>query len=103
MDKKLFLLPVAVALSALAQNSDATAPNSALTIDELGNGALPTANIKNSRKFPQTVGKSQELLLPNDGKLFKFVIQRNENKQLLAYHYSHSSHSSHSSHYSSSY
>jgi hypothetical protein len=97
--KRAFLVPAAVAVSALSPNAEAAVPTvnaSAQPAETQGDASLAAkrAVIEASQKpiSSYAVGDS----------LFGFVLERNDAGQVVADHYSHSSHSSHASHASGS-
>lgn len=103
MAKRNFLIPLAVALAALSQTSTAAVKTIAV--------ATPTDSDQHSTTAPSVLrfampekGQSVDAIFPSGADLFRFVLHRSQDGQLIAAHeshYSHSSHSSHSSHYSS--
>ncbi len=103
MARRKFLIPLAIALSGLSQASTAAlkpvAPPTSPNTEELN------AVIASPLRFAMPEkGQSVNAIFPSGEDLFKFVLHRTEDGQLVAAHeshYSHSSHSSHSSHYSS--
>lgn len=103
MAKRGFLVPLTVALAALSDTSVAAVKNEVVV--------TPTDSEKQTTTVPSIFrfqmpekGQSVDAIFPSGEDLFKFVLHRAEDGQLVAAHeshYSHSSHSSHSSHYSS--
>jgi hypothetical protein len=97
MNKKLFLFSLAAALSSLSQNASAASSPS----------VEPLAPDQSHRAFAAEsalpgLNESKEVLTTNKGELFKFVITRAGDGQLMAQHMSHQSHASHASHASHS-
>ena len=103
MAKRKFLVSLAVALTALSQTSTGAVKNSAeptLPHSEIQNDATPDL----LRYSLPEKGQSVDAIIRSGEDLFKFVLHRSQDGQLMAAHeshYSHSSHQSHSSHYSS--
>ena len=89
MAKRKFLVPVAIALSALFPTFEVAAkvPVSAPMTD------AKTTLITDSDKR-----MIHELSFERDGDLFSFVIERGQGGEIFAAHRSHRSHRSHSSH-----
>ena len=106
MAKRAFLLPLAIVLSSLGQNSNAAAPGSEPT-QPADKGASDASTLGSSvGLIPDDLkpGEERDSLLSAGDDLFKFVIRRAPSGEIFAAHeshFSHSSHESHRSHYSS--
>ena len=94
MSNRKFLVPLAAAIAALTQNTNA-APS--LTGPRGPTESLAPTVSQSTIQMP-SAGESSELLVPVNGDLFKFVLRRAEDGVMVADHYSHSSHRSHASH-----
>jgi len=89
MEKRKFLIPVALALSALTSNVSASAITSS-------DSAIRTTGTSTTDPEPTAVKQ------PSVNELFDFVLKASEGAgDVFAGHRSHRSHSSHRSHYSS--
>ncbi len=96
--KRSFLVPTAVAVSALLSNATNATPHAA--------SPYQIGEDKKENQIKHLSGFTQEKMiqLNVDGQLQNLVLRKNEMGAVMAYHYSHQSHSSHrshSSHYSS--
>jgi hypothetical protein len=87
MKKRSFLVPLATLASAVA-----TEQASAIATHEV---AEPSTNPTNTL---QADAQSENLSVRSGSAQFAFVLKREGQGQLMAYHTSHSSHSSHASH-----
>ena len=105
MAKKSFLVPVAMAFSGLVQDATAAITQQS-DVSAQPAPSTATNNIIQSglQAGLPSAGQSVDVQSQDEnGDLFKFVIQRSSDGQILADHFSHSSHSSHRSHASSAY
>jgi hypothetical protein len=93
--EKKFLIPVAVALSAITGSSDAIESKKTEAIDTYQENVL-VKTLKNE------LVKGDSLATYSIGaELHGLILRKNADGVMLAEHYSHRSHSSHRSHYSS--
>ena len=98
-NKRKFLVPVAVALAAMAsQSNSATA-----SVVPAAVANTSTSDAKAAEIVTPSAMSGERVGFDSDGNLFSFVLKRSEAGELVAYHESHRSHSSHRSHYSSRY
>ena len=97
MAKRSFLKPLSAIIAALASATPWAAKAAVDTSAPLAPEANQRAAV-DTASAPIGVNEARELLLRDDGELFKFVLKRSEDGRLLADHWSHSSHGSHSSH-----
>ena len=101
MAKRSFLKPLSSVIAALASATPWATANAAV------DSCAPLASqpgdhsAVDSSSAPIAVNEARDVLLRQNGDVFKFVLKHGEDGRFLADHYSHSSHSSHSSHYSS--
>lgn len=94
MNTKAFLKPLTVLFAALSASAHAEAPTSSAIVDQDHTRTISSS----AGAQEQLPGEAREVVLNENGDLFKFVLQRTEDGQLVAQHYSHYSHQSHASH-----
>ncbi len=106
MSKRAFLVPLAAALSALAQGANGASADSVLTASQsLTDPQLAGAPTPQIQQPGASDAEEAIVTYGMAGDLFSFVLKRAESGEIVAQHSSHESHSSHSSHrshYSSS-
>lgn len=95
MAKRNFLLPLGLSIAALLQSAHA-----AIVPTQTGSSPdVAPSNDANPDTHSQAVPGGSGNVFVGDGKdVFRFVLQRTENGELIAAHGSHSSHASHASH-----
>lgn len=93
MKKRTFLTPIAALLTALTAEQ-----TSASVISNSQNE--PTKNADHNLVVPMNQLEKKEglLTLKNGEDTSKFILIKNENEKILAWHSSHASHASHASH-----
>jgi len=90
-DARITIMPVAAALGALAANLPATPAQAAMA---------PQAS-EIPQPASQTVAHEPNTFVSTGQDLLGFMVDRQADGTLVAYHTSHASHASHASHYSS--